>query len=87
MRVLEIKDCEREESPIYYRRAFNALAVIESARGEDKLKLKFIIETSPLGTKKITINMQEQFDFPVLEINKILKKKIEELDEAGSFPL
>lgn len=77
----------REDSPIYYRRKFHGAALVESARGEICVNINFIIETSPLGTKKITIMPNAQVEFPVLEINKLIKKKIEELDEAGELPL
>lgn len=87
MTVVEIKECVRKDVPIYYRRLFSGIAVLEIADKMQDLRLDWMIETSPLGTKTITITPVDKIDYPVIPLNKALKEKIEELDAQGKLPL
>ncbi|MDR2481944.1 MAG: hypothetical protein LBD07_06650 [Spirochaetaceae bacterium] len=87
MTIVEIKDCERKDVPIYYRRVYTGIAVVESAGVTQDVKIDWIIETSPFGTKETSVTILDQVDYPLVPLIKELKVKIEALDAEGQLPL
>ncbi|MDR2468600.1 MAG: hypothetical protein LBD22_06545 [Spirochaetaceae bacterium] len=87
MTIIEIKDCKRKDVPIYYRRVFTGIAVVEALGKAQDVPIDWTIETSPLGTKETTITLLEEVDYPRLPLMQELKAKIEALDAQGQLPL
>ncbi|MDR0382512.1 MAG: hypothetical protein LBH50_00825 [Spirochaetaceae bacterium] len=87
MTVVEIKEIERKDVPIYYRRVYEGTAVIEVAGKTSDMKINWTIETSPLGVKETTVKMTDSVNYPLIPLIKELKKKIEYLDSEGRLPL
>jgi len=86
MRVISIKDMIRKDYPIYYRKLFTGVAVIELNSGRSDYRLDFCIEYKPTGHKDITINFIDTIDYPLVPVNKELKKYIDELETSGGLP-
>lgn len=55
MRVIELKNIEREEGQIFYLRKYTCNAVIELPTNTETIKINFSIETNPMGKKIIEI--------------------------------
>ena len=53
MRILELRDLNREEGYIYYRRNFTGTAVIEIPGSTLEAPVAFCIEMDPFGVKTI----------------------------------
>jgi hypothetical protein len=87
MTVVEIKDMERKDIPIYYRRAYVGKAVVEIAGKNHDIRINWTIETSPLGSKETAVTMTDEVDYPLVPLLKEIKKKIEHLDSEGKLPL
>ena len=86
MRVLEVKNLNREDGYIYYMRKFSGIALIQIPGDTLQTPISFNIETSPFGTKKISVNVGEQLNYPVLPVKKALADFILEKDKEGKLP-
>jgi len=86
MKVIKIKDMIRKDVPIYYRKLFTGVAVIELNKGPEDYRIDFSVEYKPTGNKDISINFIDKVDYPLVPVNKELKKYIDELESAGGLP-
>jgi hypothetical protein len=86
MKIVAIKDIVRKDVPIYYRRHFSGLMVIDLVNKTVEKRLDFIIETKPTGHNEVIIGEMETVDYPLLPLTKELKKFIAVLDENGGLP-
>jgi hypothetical protein len=86
MKIITIKDMIRKDVPIYYRKLYTGIVVLEMTKGNSEYRIDFSIEYKPTGQKDINITFIDQLDVPLLEINKQLKKYIDEMDSAGVLP-
>jgi hypothetical protein len=76
----------RKDVPIYYRLLYTGVAVIEMTKGCENYRIDFAIEMKPTGAKEITINFIDTIDYPLIPVNKELKKMIQEMDSSGLLP-
>ena len=86
MKIIEIKNMTRKEFPIYYRRFYAGIAVMELVNRVEEIPLEFQIEHKPTGAKDIHIGFSQKIDYPLIPIQKELKKYIAELDSNGKLP-
>jgi hypothetical protein len=86
MKVISIKDTIRKDIPIYYRKLYTGTAVIEMAKGPQDYRIDFSIEYKPTGQKEIAITFIDTIDYPLVPVNRELKKYIDEMDSAGVLP-
>jgi hypothetical protein len=86
MRVEAIKDLSRKDVPIYYRRHFSGTLIIEIVNKTAESHIDFTIETKPTGVNEVIINHMDQVDYPLLPLNKEIKKFLSVLDETGGLP-
>ena len=85
MKVIAVKDMIRKDVPIYYRRLYTGVAVIEVNKGPADYRIDFSIEYKPTGNKDISISFIDTVDYPLVPLNKELKKFIDEMDSAGGL--
>ncbi|MBQ1949383.1 MAG: hypothetical protein II367_04415 [Treponema sp.] len=86
MRILELRDLNREEGYIYYRRYFTGTAVIEIPGSTLETPVSFCIEMNSFGAKTIEIDIQNTLNYPVLPVKKALKEYILLQDAEGILP-
>lgn len=86
MRILELRDLNREEGYIYYRRNFTGTAVIEIPGSTLEASVAFCIEMDPFGVKTIEIDIENTLNYPVLPVKKALKEYILLRDSEGILP-
>ncbi|MDE5898216.1 MAG: hypothetical protein K2H09_02970 [Treponemataceae bacterium] len=86
MKVLALQNLMREEGHIYYRRKFTGEAQIQIPGNTLQASVAFCIETSPLGTKDVEIEVGNAINYPLLPIKKALKQFILEEDQEGKLP-
>jgi hypothetical protein len=86
MKINTIKDMIRKDVPIYYSKLYTGVAVIEMGMGPEDYRVDFTIEYKPTGQKEISISFIDKIDYPLVPLNKELKKFIDELDVAGGLP-
>jgi hypothetical protein len=86
MKILQIKNIERKDVPIYYRRLFTGVVVLELMNKQVEGNIDFSIETKPTGHKDISVTFINSFDYPLVPLIKEIKKYVIDLDNGGSLP-
>jgi hypothetical protein len=86
MKILEIKDIIRKDVPLYYKRFYTGVAVVEIIDKSQDLRVDFSIEHKPTGQKEILVTLTDQIDYPLAPISTALKKTINEMDSSGRLP-
>jgi len=86
MKVTEIKDILRKDVPIYYRRLYTGIAIIELVHNHIEVPLDFQIEHKPTGHTEIAVTLSEKVDYPLVPLQRELKKFIGDLDSNGKLP-
>ena len=76
----------RKDFPIYYRRFYAGIAVMELVNGIVEVPLDFQIEQKPTGHIDIVTILSEKIDYPLVPLQKELKKYIGALDSDGKLP-
>ncbi|MDR0386727.1 MAG: hypothetical protein LBH57_01690 [Treponema sp.] len=87
MKVLQVKDIERKDVPIYYRRLFSGVLVLELLNKTVERAIDFTIETKPTGIRDILITFSEPVDYPLIPLVQEVKKYLNELDDSGGLPI
>ncbi|MDR1099635.1 MAG: hypothetical protein LBL28_04065 [Treponema sp.] len=86
MKVLSIKEIIRKDVPIYYRRLFSGVAVIELIKDPVERRIDFSIETKPTGATEIAVTFIDAVDYPLIPLNREIKQFIKQLDGSGGLP-
>ena len=86
MKVLAINNIERKDVPIYYRRLFTGILVLEMPTKNEEREIDFTIETKPTGQRLITVTLAKEIDYPLVPLMNAIKKHIADLDDAGDLP-
>ncbi|MDR0878266.1 MAG: hypothetical protein LBN21_09445 [Treponema sp.] len=87
MKIISINDIVRKDVPIYYRRLYTGLAVLELINNKQVERgIDFSIEHKPTGHKEIIVTLAEPVDYPLVPLNQELKKYIDNLDMNGGLP-
>jgi hypothetical protein len=86
MKVVVIKDMIRKDVPIYYRKLYTGVSVIETNKGPMDYRIDFAIEYKPTGQKEISVNFIDKVDYPLVPVIKELKNYIDNLESAGGLP-
>jgi hypothetical protein len=86
MRIIEIRDIIRKDVPIYYRRLYTGIAVLELMEKLTEARLDFQIEHKPTGHTEINLTLSDTIDYPLVPLHKELKHFISGLDSSGKLP-
>jgi hypothetical protein len=86
MKIAEIKNLVRKDVPIYYRRLFTGIIVVDLINETVERNINFTVETKPSGVNEVIINELESIEYPLLPLTKAIKNHISVLDESGGLP-
>ncbi len=86
MRIVELLNISRKETPLLYRRVYTAQAVFESPRGRAEKDVQFTVEHRPVGGVDIQVDRIDSLDYPLIPVVRELKTYIADLDKKGSLP-
>lgn len=86
MRVVELKDLVKKETPLHYIREFHAVAVLEAAGGPREAPIAFTVERKPIGPPDISLRFLDEPDWPLLPLIRTVKDMIAVLDKSGALP-
>jgi hypothetical protein len=87
MKIIALKDMIRKDVPIYYRKLYTGVVVIDLGKITKEFRIDFSIEYKPTGHKEIIVTFIDSIDYPLVPLNKELKAFIDNLDTAGGLPL
>ena len=86
MKVLSVRNIVRKDVPIYYRRLFSGIAVLELIGQSVERKIDFSIETKPTGQSEISVTFIDPVDYPLVPLVREIKKFLDALDKSGGLP-
>jgi len=86
MKVINIKDMIRKDVPIYYRKLYTGVAVIEFNKGPEDFRIDFSIEIKPTGHKEVNVSFIDAIDYPLIPVTKELKQLITQLEDDDGLP-
>ena len=86
MKILDIKDLKRKDFPIYYRRFYSGIVVMDLISKSHEFPLDFQIEHKPTGQTEILLTFTNTVDYPLIPLQRELKKFISALDAEGKLP-
>jgi hypothetical protein len=86
MKIAAIKDVIRKDVPIYYRRLYTGVAVLEFRANSGEYRIDFAIEQKPTGHKVVSVTFLDTVDYPLIPIIRELKTYIANLDSNGELP-
>jgi len=86
MKIVNIKDMIRKDIPIYYRKLYTGVAVIDMNNVHKDYRMDFSIEYKPTGQKEISVSFIDTIDYPLIPLKKELKNFINELEASGRLP-
>jgi hypothetical protein len=86
MKITAMRELIRKDVPIYYRRIFSGIVVIDMVNKTVESRIDFTIETKPTGLNEVIINNMQAVDYPLLPLRREIKKYISVLDETGGLP-
>ena len=86
MKIRAIKDIVRKDVPIYYRRLYTGVAVLELINDPVEYRLDFAIEQKPTGQKDISLSFIDTIDYPMVPLSRELKIYIDNMDSHGGLP-
>ncbi len=87
MKIIDLRDIERTDSPIYYRRFYSGVLHVEIMAKMLERKIDFMIELMPTGKKHISVTFEQPIDYPLVPLLKELKPYLDELDRSGQLPV
>ncbi len=86
MKVIELKDVQREEGQIFYRRKYTCNAVLELPTNDETVPIQFIIDMDPLGRKTLEFSFPQPISYPLMPVKKALTEYILTEDTEGRLP-
>ena len=86
MTVLQIRDIEKKDVPLHYRNEYTGVVDFKTnISGEDSARFNCTIERGPTGAVKMSIDIVDNIDYPLLPLIKGLKEKLLELEKKGTY--
>jgi len=86
MKIVTLKDMIRKDVPIYYRKLYTSVAVIELNNSQNEYRIDFSLEIKPTGAKEVNVTFIDAVDYPLIPVIRELKRYIVELDSADGLP-
>lgn len=88
MQVLGLSNISGDDTYIYYRRTYSAIATLQLLQNKVDAKISFTIEIGPLGDKNIYVDIDPScdIDYPLIPVKSALKAYILKLDNEGKLP-
>lgn len=86
MKVRELVNLRRKETPLYYRKEYSAEAVLEIMAETTNVPIEFVLEHRPIGGVDLRVNVLGELDYPLLPVIGVLKTYVSALHESGGLP-
>jgi len=86
MRVVELRDLARRDSPVHYIKELTAVAVIEWHERQSESDVSITREHGPLGPPEVRIRLLDALELPTLPVIHAIKEYIVEMERSGRLP-
>ncbi|GAB4375390.1 MAG: hypothetical protein Kow009_10710 [Spirochaetales bacterium] len=86
MKIVELKELERKNGELHYRKIYTARAVMEFPQETIECPVEIIIEHTPLGQVQTKVALKESIGYPLLPVLKDLSSYASDLYRKGQLP-
>jgi len=87
MKVVELTNVVRRDSPVLYRRAYTATALLAYDGVEPlSVPIEFVLEHSPLGQVDVRVTLLDAVDAPPDTAAHALRDEVARLEKDGALP-
>lgn len=86
MKIVELRNVTRKQTLLYYRKEFEAEAVMDIMAKQLTFPIEFVLESTALGTVEVHVSVAKAIEYPLVPIVSELRRYIRELHKTGSLP-
>jgi hypothetical protein len=86
MKVVELRDLSRRESPVHYIKELTAVAVIEWNDRQSESDIAITLEHKPMGPPDVHVHLLDTVDCPTLPVIHAIKDYVVGMERAGRLP-
>jgi hypothetical protein len=86
MRVVELRELSRRESPVHYIKELTAVAVIEWGLERNESDVSITLEHRPLGPPDVRVHLLDVVDWPTLPVIHAIRDYVVDLERSGRLP-
>ena len=86
MKVVELRDLSRRESPLHYIKELTAVAVIECNQRQSESDVAITLEHKPMGPPDVHVHLLDTVEMPALSVINAIKSYVSDLETQGRLP-
>jgi hypothetical protein len=86
MKVVELRDLSRRESPVHYIKELTAVAVIEWNERQSESDISITLEHKPMGPPDVRVRLLDTVEWPALPVIRAIREYVVDLERAGRLP-
>jgi hypothetical protein len=86
MKVVELRELCRRESPVHYIKELTAVAVIEWNERVSESDISITLEHKPLGPPDVHVHLLESVEWPALPVIHAIRDYVVDLERTGRLP-
>ena len=86
MKVVELRDLARRDSPVHYIKELTAVAVIEWNERQSESDISITLEHGPLGPPDVRVRLLDAVELPTLSVIHAIKDLVVEMERSGRLP-
>jgi hypothetical protein len=86
MKVVELRDLNRRESPVHYIRELTAVAVLEWGQRQSESDISITLEHKPLGPPEVRVHLLDAVEWPALPVIRAIRDYVADLERNGRLP-
>ena len=86
MKVVDLTNVRRKETLLYYRKEFQADAILQFLEETTSAPVEFVLEHKATGGVEVRVTLTGDLDYPIMPVVANLKRYILDLHQRGSLP-
>ena len=86
MKVVELRDLSRRDSPVHYIKELTAVAVLEWGQRQSESDVAITLEHRPLGPPDVRVHLLDAVEWPTLPVINAIKDFVVDLESRGKLP-
>lgn len=86
MKVVELRDLARRDSPVHYIKELTAVAVFELGPTRSESDVAITLEHKPLGPPEVRVRLLDPIDLPTVPVIRAVQNYVAQLEREGKLP-
>ncbi len=86
MKVVELRELYRRESPVPYIKELTAVAVLEWNERQSESDVAITLEHRPMGPPEVRVHLLDTVEWPTLPVIHAIRDYVTEMEKTGRLP-